>query len=106
SWRILLPDLAHAVDTGTPPARPDTSFAHWTDALYGDAERFAPERPYWDRVLADPPAPLAPQDAAAAPHTPGELRTELAPGLTAPLLTATAAAFHARPDELLLAALV
>ncbi|WP_435598917.1 amino acid adenylation domain-containing protein [Streptomyces anulatus] len=106
SWRILLPDLAHAVDTGTPPARPDTSFAHWTDALYGDAERFAPERPYWDRVLADPPAPLAPQDAAPAPHTPGELRTELAPGLTAPLLTTTAAAFHARPDELLLAALV
>ncbi|WP_257135226.1 condensation domain-containing protein, partial [Streptomyces sp. wa1063] len=106
SWRILLPDLAHAVDTGTPPARPATSFAHWTDALYGGAERFAAERTHWDGVLADRPAPLAPQDAAATPHTPGELRTELAPGLTAPLLTATAAAFHARPDELLLAALV
>ncbi|WP_257138712.1 condensation domain-containing protein, partial [Streptomyces sp. wa1071] len=67
---------------------------------------FAAERTHWDSVLADRPAPLAPQDAAATPHTPGELRTELAPGLTAPLLTATAAAFHARPDELLLAALV
>ncbi|WP_371627472.1 amino acid adenylation domain-containing protein [Streptomyces sp. NBC_01116] len=106
SWRILLPDLAHAVATGTPPARPNTSFARWAEDLYGDAERFVPERPYWESLLADPPAPLAPRDAAAAPHTPGELRTELAPGLTAPLLTATAAAFHARPDELLLAALV
>ncbi|WYB33791.1 condensation domain-containing protein [Streptomyces sp. SM1P] len=56
--------------------------------------------------MADRPAPLAPDDAANTPHSPGELRTELAPDLTAPLLTATAAAFHARPDELLLAALV
>ncbi|MFF0505035.1 amino acid adenylation domain-containing protein [Streptomyces fimicarius] len=106
SWRILLPDLAHAVTTGTPPARPDTSFAHWAAALYGDAEHFAAERPHWTGVLADPPAPLAPHDTANTPHTPGELRTELAPDLTGPLLTATAAAFHARPDELLLAALV
>ncbi|MFF8467088.1 non-ribosomal peptide synthetase [Streptomyces griseus] len=106
SWRILLPDLAHAVATGTPPARPGTSFAHWADALYGDPGRFAAERAHWDGVLADRPAPLVPPDAAGTPHTPGELRTELAPELTAPLLTATAAAFHARPDELLLAALV
>ncbi|MFE2978608.1 amino acid adenylation domain-containing protein [Streptomyces sp. NPDC059258] len=106
SWRILLPDLAHAVATGTPPARPGTSFAHWTSALYEDPERFTAERPHWDGVLADPPAPLTPHAAANTPHTPGELRTELAPDLTAPLLTATAAAFHARPDELLLAALV
>ncbi|MFI7892145.1 amino acid adenylation domain-containing protein [Streptomyces sp. CACIS-1.16CA] len=106
SWRILLPDLAHAVATGTPPARPGTPFAHWSGELYEDPERFAAERPYWDGVLADRPAPLAPDDAADTSHTPGELRTELAPDLTAPLLTATAAAFHARPDELLLAALV
>ncbi|NEB51499.1 non-ribosomal peptide synthetase, partial [Streptomyces griseus] len=106
SWRILLPDLAHAVATGTPPARPGTSFARWADALYGDPGRFAAERAHWDGVLADRPAPLVPPDAAGTPHTPGELRTELAPELTAPLLTATAAAFHARPDELLLAALV
>ncbi|NEE37197.1 hypothetical protein G3M53_68850, partial [Streptomyces sp. SID7982] len=106
SWRILLPDLAHAVATGTPPARPGTSFAHWSGELYADPERFAVERPHWDGVLADRPAPIAPDDAANTPHTPGELRTELAPDLTAPLLTATAAAFHARPDELLLAALV
>ncbi|MFJ6513261.1 amino acid adenylation domain-containing protein [Streptomyces sp. NPDC091406] len=106
SWRILLPDLAHAVATGTPPARPGTSFAHWASALYEDPERFAAERPHWDGIVADPPAPLTPHAAANTPHTPGELRTELAPDLTAPLLTATAAAFHARPDELLLAALV
>ncbi|MFF8981774.1 amino acid adenylation domain-containing protein [Streptomyces globisporus] len=106
SWRILLPDLAHAVATGTPPARPGTSFAHWSGELYADPERFAVERPYWDGFPADRPAPLAPVDAANTPHAPGELRTELAPALTAPLLTATAAAFHARPDELLLAALV
>ncbi|MEU5328710.1 non-ribosomal peptide synthetase [Streptomyces parvus] len=106
SWRILLPDLAQAVATGTPPARPGTSFAHWAGEVYADPERFAAERPYWDGVLADRPAPLAPGGAADTSHTPGELRTELAPALTAPLLTATAAAFHARPDELLLAALV
>ncbi|MFG2763717.1 non-ribosomal peptide synthetase [Streptomyces rubiginosohelvolus] len=106
SWRILLPDLAHAVATGTPPARPGTSFAHWSGELYADSERFAVERPHWDAVVADHPAPLTPDDAANTPHSPGELRTELAPDLTAPLLTATAAAFHARPDELLLAALV
>ncbi|MFB8139471.1 non-ribosomal peptide synthetase, partial [Streptomyces parvus] len=106
SWRILLPDLAHAVATGTPPARPGTAFARWSGELYADPERFAAERPHWDGVLADRPAPLAPDGAANTPHTPGELRTELAPDLTAPLLTATAAAFHARPDELLLAALV
>ncbi|TYR38639.1 condensation domain-containing protein, partial [Streptomyces parvus] len=106
SWRILLSDLAHAVATGAPPARPGTPFARWAGELYADPERFAAERPYWDGVLADRPAPLAPDDAANTSHTPGELRTELAPDLTAPLLTATAAAFHARPDELLLAALV
>ncbi|MEU6629544.1 amino acid adenylation domain-containing protein [Streptomyces parvus] len=106
SWRILLPDLAHAVATGAPPARPGTPFAHWSGELYEDPERFAAERPHWDGVLADRPAPLAPDDAADTSHIPGELRTELAPDLTAPLLTATAAAFHARPDELLLAALV
>ncbi|WP_411083389.1 amino acid adenylation domain-containing protein [Streptomyces sp. cmx-18-6] len=106
SWRVLLPDLAHAVTTGTPPPRPGTSFAHWADALYADPERFADERDHWAAVLQDPPAPLAAPDAATARHTPGELRTELAPEITAPLLAATAAAFHARPDELLLAALV
>ncbi|RST20546.1 hypothetical protein EF908_26980, partial [Streptomyces sp. WAC04770] len=37
SWRVLLPDLAHAVATGTPPARLTTSFAHWSGALYGDS---------------------------------------------------------------------
>ncbi|MFJ9977585.1 amino acid adenylation domain-containing protein [Streptomyces cyaneofuscatus] len=106
SWRILLPDLAHAVTTGTPPPRPTTSFAHWAEALYGAPERFAAERDHWAAVLQEPPAPLAAPDAAAVPHTPGELRTELPPEITAPLLAATAAAFHARPDELLLAALV
>ncbi|WP_030297979.1 non-ribosomal peptide synthetase [Streptomyces sp. NRRL F-5681] len=106
SWRILLPDLADAVAAGTPPPRPATSFAHWAGELYADTGRFTAERAHWDGVLADRPAPLVPPEVAAAPHTPGELRTELAPGLTGPLLTATAAAFHARPDELLLAALV
>ncbi|MEW2067867.1 amino acid adenylation domain-containing protein [Streptomyces sp. NPDC007346] len=106
SWRILLPDLAHAVTTGTPPARPTTSFAHWAGALYEDPARFAAERDHWAATLQDAPAPLAPRDAATARHTPGELRTELPPKITAPLLAATAAAFHARPDELLLAALV
>ncbi|NEC21712.1 condensation domain-containing protein, partial [Streptomyces parvus] len=96
----------HAVATGAPPPRPGTPFAHWSAEVYADPERFAAERPYWDGVLADRPAPLAPDDAASTSHTPGELRTELAPDLTAPLLTTTAAAFHARPDELLLAALV
>ncbi|MFJ4823360.1 amino acid adenylation domain-containing protein [Streptomyces bacillaris] len=106
SWRILLPDLAHAVATGTPRPRPTTSFAHWAEALYGDPERFASERDHWEAVVQDPPAPLAPQDVANSPHTPAELRTELPPEITAPLLVTTAAAFHARPDELLLAALV
>ncbi|MCK1798057.1 amino acid adenylation domain-containing protein [Streptomyces sp. XM4193] len=109
SWRILLPDLAQAV-AGVAPLRPATPFSRWSAGTAARPEHFADEADHWRHTLGAEPG--ASDDARPAddpydrpPRPEGELRTVLRPELTGTLLTSVAAAFHAGPDDLLLAAL-
>ena len=107
SWRVLLPDLAQAV-AGAELAQPATSFARWADQL-ARPERFADERDHWAETVGAAPGecPDRVEGSAESPRerSEAELRTVLPAELTGALLTQVAAAFHAGPDDLLLAAL-
>ncbi|MFE6775878.1 amino acid adenylation domain-containing protein [Streptomyces sp. NPDC057702] len=124
SWRVLLADLAALLGAdpasgddsppGTPAgaaprlAAPGTSFGHWARQLRAGADRHEDERAHWAATLAgiEPTLgqrPLDPAtDTAAGRRT---LRTVLPPELAGPLLTDVPAAFHANPEDVLLAAL-
>ena len=105
SWPILIESLR----------RPDWQpqglpFRAWAGLLHERARAAAvvAEVPLWQAILerGQPLVPGALLDAAQddAAHA-GELRLELPPYLTAVLLDSVCAKFHARIDELLLAAL-
>ncbi|WP_254406673.1 condensation domain-containing protein, partial [Streptomyces sp. AC627_RSS907] len=99
-----------ATTTGAPRTleAPGTSFGHWARELRAGAGRHEDERAHWEATLAgaEPPLgtrPLDPAtDTAAGCRT---LRTVLAPELAGPLLGEVPAAFHATPEDVLLAAL-
>ncbi|AYN30694.1 non-ribosomal peptide synthetase [Streptomyces albus] len=101
SWRTLLADLDRAHAGAALPAE-GTSFGAWARGLASARERHEDERAYWEGELAAAQPPFTPAEGSAPA---GELRTELPAALTDDLLTRVAAAFHARPDELLLGAL-
>ncbi|MER0244203.1 amino acid adenylation domain-containing protein, partial [Streptomyces sp. HSW2009] len=123
SWRILLADLAALLDgepaghggdrgagaaAGRRLAPPGTSFGHWARELWAGAARHEDEREHWAQTLAgdEPPLgerPLDPvADLAAETRT---VRTVIGPDLAGPLLGEVPAAFHASPEDVLLAAL-
>ncbi|HEX6640477.1 MAG TPA: amino acid adenylation domain-containing protein, partial [Thermoanaerobaculia bacterium] len=103
SWRILADDLRN-------PARETrgTPFRTWARLLDEHAANVIAELPAWEAIL-DRGKPLLPN----ATHDPtrdvesdaGELRIELTEELTSALLTTVCAAFHARINDVLLAAL-
>jgi amino acid adenylation domain-containing protein/non-ribosomal peptide synthase protein (TIGR01720 family) len=118
SWRILTDDLRNA---GVPPAGPaasrrrpaetnSTSFRTWARLLeeHASSPEIISELPTWEAIL-DRGKPLLPN----ATHDPsrdiesnaGELHIELPEELTTALLTTVCAAFHARINDVLLAAL-
>ncbi|MFJ8578286.1 amino acid adenylation domain-containing protein [Micromonospora sp. NPDC093277] len=114
SWRILLPDLATALDAapGTPPRLTPvgTSLREWAEHLVRDAHSPArlAELPLWTKLLdhAEPPLAGRPLDPARdTVATLAEISVELPAEHTEPLLTAVPALFHARVDDALLAAL-
>jgi len=110
SWRILLPDLEaawSAVARGETPhiEPPPTSFAEWS--------QFLAERAHDPEIVAELDRWLEPvhpwrntalekSDTFATART---IRTELPVDLTNALLTTVPAAFHARINDVLLAAL-
>ncbi|GGS31448.1 non-ribosomal peptide synthetase [Streptomyces griseoviridis] len=103
SWRVLLDDVRHAHEGGT-PARHGQSFLGWARALR-EADR-RDELPHWRRMSATPALAARPLDpardtAATARHH--EFR--LPPDLTHALVTALPAALRSTPDAVLLAAL-
>ncbi|MEU3455500.1 amino acid adenylation domain-containing protein [Micromonospora sp. NPDC006766] len=114
SWRILLPDLATALDTApgmSPRLTPvGTSLREWARHLVRDAHsptRLA-ELPLWTKLLdqAEPALARRPLDPARdTVATLAQLHVELPAELTEPLLTVVPALFHARVDDALLAAL-
>ena len=111
SWRVLLPDLLAAYEHPEQPLPPvGTSFRHWSGLLRERAAegRYDRELPYWRAQSADAEPLLGsrPADPARDTHaTAGRLRLTLPAAATAALLERCPAAFRARPQELLLAAL-
>ncbi|MFI6033362.1 amino acid adenylation domain-containing protein [Streptomyces sp. NPDC051315] len=110
SWRILCADLAEAwqavaADRAPRLRRTGTSFRRWSRLLAQEArtpDRVA-ELAWWTGALADTrPLLNRPFDATATPRE----RTRVLPEeLTAPLLTAVPAAYHATVPDVLLTAL-
>ncbi|KOV61056.1 dimodular nonribosomal peptide synthetase [Streptomyces sp. NRRL WC-3618] len=107
SWGILRDDLAAAWrDEELPPS--GTPFRQWARLLERAAEARAGELDVWRQLLDDPdPSPGArctdpAQDVVAAMR---HLTRTLPAAQTADLLSTVPAAFHARPDDVLLAAL-
>ncbi|GAA1855041.1 hypothetical protein GCM10009836_38870 [Pseudonocardia ailaonensis] len=103
SWRILTEDLASAAEQaerGGPVTLPPvgTSFRAWSLALENRAVPVVAQPvPVLGSRLPDPAGDRAADTA--------ELRVELPVAITEALLTRTAAAFHGRPDDVLLGAL-
>lgn len=113
SWRILLPDLAAAwqdVRNGRKPFVPpaDTSFRRWAKLLTSLAASRRDELDLWTDVLsdADPLPLLRPLDPAVdVADTERALTLQLPTGPTSALVGAVPAAYGARIDDVLLAAL-
>ncbi|MGW7089018.1 amino acid adenylation domain-containing protein [Streptomyces sp. NPDC054871] len=115
SWRILLPDLiaaCEAVRGGRPPRLDPvgTSLRRWASLLEVEARQPAriAEAALWTELLtaADPPLTTGRLDATR--DTVGrarELTLSLPPEVTTLLLTTVPTAFHAKVDDVLLAAL-
>lgn len=108
SWRILCSDLAAAWRSEELP-EPGTSFRHWARLLEREARSAAraAELGLW-RAMSEAPAPLLGarrpdprQDVVGGMR---HLTRQLA-DVTAELLTTVPAAFHAGPDDVLIAAL-
>ncbi|MFJ4206088.1 amino acid adenylation domain-containing protein [Streptomyces sviceus] len=107
SWGIVRADLAAAwrgderPPTGTP-------FRHWARLLERQAVARGPELDTWRRMLEAPdptPGIRHPDPARDVVGTLRHLTRVLAPAPTADLLTTVPAAFHAGPEDVLLAAL-
>ena len=109
SWRILASDLAAAWREEDLPER-GTSFRHWARLLEREArtpERAA-EMGAWRHVLGDPGPLLGARRPDPQRDVVGEMRhltRQLPAETTSELLTTVPAAFHAGPDDVLMAAL-
>ncbi|MFF8959798.1 amino acid adenylation domain-containing protein [Streptomyces sp. NPDC014894] len=115
SWRILLPDLATALDAASRGAAPGlpaptTSLRRWARLLGEEARhpRRTAELPLWTEILSDP-GPLLkgrrPDPAHDTHGTAGRLELQLPAHHTEPLLGRVPAAFHAGVQDILLTAL-
>jgi non-ribosomal peptide synthase protein (TIGR01720 family) len=109
SWRILCSDLATAWSERELPER-GTSFRHWARLLEREAgtpERQA-EADLWREVLEKPGPQLGlrrPEPGRDVVGTMRHLTRVLPAEVTADLLTTVPAAFHAGPEDVLIAAL-
>ncbi|MFV9430760.1 amino acid adenylation domain-containing protein [Rhodococcus aetherivorans] len=108
SWRILVPDLAGAVD-GVAPVRAGTSLRRWARGLLDGVPARRSELSLWRRILA--PAGrvrLASGDPDPVRHTMAEtakVQVEVPSDLTDALLTTVPERFHAGVEDVLLTAL-
>ncbi|HEX6640691.1 MAG TPA: amino acid adenylation domain-containing protein, partial [Thermoanaerobaculia bacterium] len=109
SWRILVPDFEQALQ-GRALEPVITPFRAWAQHLAEEARSAAviAELPAWEKILDDgrpllPGKVLDPERDTAA--TAQWLRVELPVDVTSALLTTVPSAFHARINDLLLAAL-
>ncbi|MFF7169127.1 amino acid adenylation domain-containing protein [Streptomyces pseudovenezuelae] len=107
SWGIVRADLA-ATWRGDELAPSGTPFRQWARLLERQAEAREPELDTWRRMLevSDPmPGVRLPDPARDVVGTLRHLTRVLAPAPATDLLTTVPAAFHAGPEDVLLAAL-
>ncbi|MFF7646159.1 amino acid adenylation domain-containing protein [Streptomyces canus] len=107
SWGIVRADLA-AAWRGDELAPSGTPFRQWARLLKRQAEARGSELDLWRRMLdasAPTPGVRRPDPARDVVGTLRHLTRVLAPAPTAELLTTVPAAFHAGPEDVLLAAL-
>ncbi|WP_405848800.1 amino acid adenylation domain-containing protein [Streptomyces sp. NBC_01518] len=109
SWRILCSDLAAAWRGEELPER-GTSFRHWARLLEREARSpaRAAEVEFWRALLGTPPPLLGARRPDPRRDVVGEMRhftRQLPAETTTELLTTVPAAFHAGPDDVLIAAL-
>ncbi|MBA8928840.1 amino acid adenylation domain-containing protein/non-ribosomal peptide synthase protein (TIGR01720 family) [Kutzneria viridogrisea] len=112
SWRILLPDLAKAWQTGTASALEPvrTSLRRWAESLATQASspQVVAQLPLWQRVLADPGPVLGSRALDPARDRADRVRSctvELPAETTTRLLGEVPAAFHAGINDVLLTGL-
>jgi amino acid adenylation domain-containing protein/non-ribosomal peptide synthase protein (TIGR01720 family) len=107
SWTILRNDLA-AAWRGQELSVPGTSFREWALLLHREARRRTGELAVWRRMLDTPSVLLGARRTDPARDVVGDLchlTQELPAEVTDELLTTVPAAFHAGPEDVLLAAL-
>ncbi|WP_338686825.1 amino acid adenylation domain-containing protein [Streptomyces acidiscabies] len=105
SWGVLRADLAAAWRGEQLPPK-GTPFRQWARLLEGEAEKRRPELEVWQRLLDHPsPDDRSPDPARDVVGTVRHLTRTLPPEPATDLLTTVPAAFHAGPDDVLLAAL-
>ncbi|WP_176065639.1 non-ribosomal peptide synthetase [Anaeromyxobacter diazotrophicus] len=112
SWRILLEDLERAYAAraaGEAPRLPPKSSAYreWTAALtrFAASQELGDELAYWEGLPPGAPLPVAPLTGDDLEQDEQAVEVELPAPATRALLTDAAAALHAEPNDLLLAAL-
>jgi pristinamycin I synthase-2 len=107
SWTILRTDLAAAWH-GKELSAPGTSFRHWAHLLARVAPGRRAERPMWQRMLEQPVPLLGTRRPDPERDVVGAMRhltRDIPAEVTDALLTTVQAAFHAGPEDVLLAAL-
>ncbi|MCP2321514.1 amino acid adenylation domain-containing protein/non-ribosomal peptide synthase protein (TIGR01720 family) [Hamadaea flava] len=106
SWRILLDDLAAAV-AGQSLTPPPVAYRHWATTLTSAAATAEADREsaYWHSVTDTVPAVLPGALLDPRRDTYASARRQVLTVDAARLLDEVPAAFHAKPDEVLLAAL-
>ncbi|MFJ4624599.1 amino acid adenylation domain-containing protein [Streptomyces sp. NPDC088812] len=103
SWRVLLDDVRHAHEGGT-PARHGQSFLGWARSLR-DADR-RDELPHWRRMTPTPALAARPLDPARdTAATSAHHEIHLDADTTRALVTTLPAALRSTPDAVLLTAL-
>ncbi|ODU06953.1 MAG: hypothetical protein ABS81_03050 [Pseudonocardia sp. SCN 72-86] len=112
SWRILVPELAAAVEAFGAGRKPEsepvaTSFRRWAQGLAAAAPGRRSELAHWTSATAAPGTlgGRALDSARDTVATLRELRVELSAAETDALLTAAAGEFAAGPEDLMLTAL-
>jgi amino acid adenylation domain-containing protein/FkbM family methyltransferase/non-ribosomal peptide synthase protein (TIGR01720 family) len=105
SWRILLTDIAQAW-SGAPLDPVPTPFRVWSEHLEAQATSPAvlAELPAWQAII-DVGGALVPGAAAGPSRHMQTMTVGVSSDLTAAILTSIPAAFHARPQDAMIAAL-
>ncbi|HEV2639878.1 MAG TPA: amino acid adenylation domain-containing protein [Actinocrinis sp.] len=105
SWAILQADLTELLTTGAPArTAPPTPLRRWAEELDREADRAVDQLSFWESVLADPQAQLAPDRSQRGRRA--AVTVTLAADRTEALVSRLPAAFRCTAEDVLLTALL